>query len=77
MLAANKWLNVQQKFRVRKRNTKYISAQQMLNGELKALYGLIWEWFEKEYPVHMITFDAHSTIKFRGDLDLPLKAPQP
>lgn len=54
MLAANKWLNVQQKFRVRKLNTKYISAQHMLNDELNALYSLIWEWFEKEYPVHMI-----------------------
>lgn len=52
MLAANKWLNVQQKFRVRKLNTKYISAQQMLNDEFNALYGLIWEWFEKESPVH-------------------------
>lgn len=39
---------------VRKLNTKCISAQQMLNDELKTLYGLIWEWFEKEYPVHMI-----------------------
>lgn len=54
MLAENKWLNIQQKFSVRKLNTKYSSAQQMLNDELNAFYGLIWEWFGKEYPVHMI-----------------------
>lgn len=51
MLAANKWVNMQQTFSVRKLNTKYISAQQMPNDDLHAVfYGLMWEWFGKEYP---------------------------
>lgn len=43
MLAANKWVDVKQKFSGRKRNTKYISAGQMLNDDLTPLYGLIQE----------------------------------
>ncbi len=61
-LAVNKWDNMQQKLSVRKLNTKYISAQQMPNDDLHAVFTV---WCGNGLGRNI-----------QRELNLPLKLPQ-